>query len=105
TAINSVSTGSVTTIPANIGTTQPLNFTGTGASALVKVDVTDIATAAVNTASAQLGVNVVTQANIDFGALQKTSLNNATPAAASVTAAVTVGTNNDKTGYALTAAE
>jgi len=30
--------------------------------------------------TAALGVNVVTQANIDFGALQKTSLNAATPA-------------------------
>jgi hypothetical protein len=67
---------------------------------LVKTDVTDIATAAVatgsaqlgvnlvniagsavSTSSAQLGVNVVTQANIDFGALQKTSLNAATPVA------------------------
>lgn len=60
TAINAVSASSVTTINANQGTTQPVNFTGTGASALVKVDVTDIATAAVNTGSAQLGVNVVT---------------------------------------------
>jgi hypothetical protein len=41
TAINSVSASSVTTINANQGTTQPLNFTGTGASALVKVDVDD----------------------------------------------------------------
>ena len=39
-----------------------------------------IALAAVNIALAQVGVNVVSQANIDFGALQKTSLNSATPA-------------------------
>ena len=45
-----------------------------------EVDVTYIAGAAVNTATAQIGTNVVTQANIDFGALQKTSLNAATPA-------------------------
>jgi hypothetical protein len=57
--INSVSTSSVTTINASQGTTQPLNFTGTGASALVKSDVTDIATAAVSASTAQLGVNVV----------------------------------------------
>lgn len=93
--INAVSTSSVTTINANQGTTQPVNFTGTGGSALAKVDVTDIATAAVNTGSAQLGVNVVSQANIDFGALQKASLNAATPASVtgsvgSVTAAVNV---------------
>jgi len=55
--------------------------------------------------------------DIDFGALQKASLNAATPASivgdvggnvigavASVTAGVTVTTNNDKTGYALSAA-
>lgn len=90
--INGVSTSSVTTVNANIGETQPINFTGTAGSALVKVDVTDIAAAAVNTASAQLGVNVVSQANIDFGALQKASLNAATPA--SVTGAVGSVTGN-----------
>lgn len=37
-AINGVSTSSVTTVSANVGTTQPVNFTGTGASAYVKVD-------------------------------------------------------------------
>src|SRR5882672_948199 len=65
--VNNVAATSVTTINANLGTTQPQNFTGTGASALVKVDVTDIATAAVATGSAQLGVNVV---NIAGGASQ-----------------------------------
>lgn len=59
TQINSVSTSSVTTISANQGTTQPLNFTGTGGSALVKSDMTDIAGAAVSTTTAQIGVNVV----------------------------------------------
>lgn len=78
--MNNVAGTSITAINANQGTTQPINFTGTGATAYSKVDVTDIATAAVNTGTAQLGVNVVTQANIDFGALQKTSLNAATPA-------------------------
>ena len=58
--INNVSTSSVTTIGANVGTTQPLNFTGLAASALVKSDMIDIASAAVSTASAQIGVNVVT---------------------------------------------
>lgn len=57
--MNNVAATSVTTINANQGTTQPLNFTGTAGSALVKVDVTDIATAAVATGTAQLGVNVV----------------------------------------------
>ncbi|HWB13341.1 MAG TPA: hypothetical protein VG826_29215 [Pirellulales bacterium] len=41
-AINAVSTSSVTTVNANLGTTQPVGFTGTGASALVKGDATDI---------------------------------------------------------------
>ena len=57
--INNVSTSSVTTINANQGTTQPVNFTGTGASALAKSDMVDVAGSAVNAAAAQLGVNVV----------------------------------------------
>jgi S-adenosylmethionine/arginine decarboxylase-like enzyme len=57
--INNVATTSVTTVNANIGTTQPINFTGTGASALVKSDMVDVAGAAVSTTSAQIGVNAV----------------------------------------------
>jgi hypothetical protein len=45
--INGVAASSVTTINANLGTTQPENFTGTGASALVKVDMIDAASVAV----------------------------------------------------------
>lgn len=41
-SINQVSTSNVTTINANIGTTQPTNFTGTGGSALVQSDAVDI---------------------------------------------------------------
>ena len=37
-AINAVSTSPVTTIGANVGTTQPINFIGTGATAYVKSD-------------------------------------------------------------------
>lgn len=47
---------------------------------VLDVNIKNIADAVVNTATAQIGANVVTQANIDFGALQKTSLNAATPA-------------------------
>lgn len=47
---------------------------------IVDVNLINIANAAVSTAAAQLGVKVITQANIDFGALQKASLNAATPA-------------------------
>jgi hypothetical protein len=43
-------------------------------------DTTKIAGTAVNTGAAQLGVNVVTEANIAFGALKLSSLNAATPA-------------------------
>lgn len=57
--INNVSASSVTTINANLGETQPVNFTGTGASALVKVDAVDIAGSAVSTTTAQIGTNVV----------------------------------------------
>ncbi len=57
--INAVATTSVTTVSANVGTTQPLNFTGTAGSALVKGDTVDIAGSAVSASTAQLGVNVV----------------------------------------------
>lgn len=57
--INNVATTSVTTVGANIGTTQPLNFTGTGGSALVKSDIVDVAGAAVDTSLTQFGVRVV----------------------------------------------
>lgn len=77
--INNVATTSVTTINANQGTTQPVNFTGTGASAFVQsdvqdiggvalathaagmmpADVRDVVGVAVSTTTAQLGVNVV----------------------------------------------
>jgi len=59
-----------------------------------EVNTTKIAGVAVDTAVAQIGVNVVSEDNIDFGALKKTSLNNATPS-------VTV---SDKTGFSLSTA-
>jgi hypothetical protein len=73
TQINGVATTSVTTINANQGTTQPVNFTGTAGSALVKSDMTDIAGAAVSTTTAQIGVNAVNiggtaQSGRDLGA-------------------------------------
>ena len=39
--MNNIAATSVTTINANIGETQPINFTGTGASAFVQTDVKD----------------------------------------------------------------
>ena len=58
------------------------------------VNVTKIVGAAVATGTAQIGVNIVSEDNIDFGAAKKTSLNNATPS-------VTV---SDKTGFSLSTA-
>ncbi len=49
--INNVATTSVTTINANIGQTQPVNFTGTGSSAYVKSDLQTIKTQAVTCAA------------------------------------------------------
>lgn len=66
-AINGVATTSVATINANVGTTQPVNFTGTSGSALVKSDMVDIAGAAVSTSSAQIGVNVVNAGGTAWG--------------------------------------
>lgn len=55
--INNVSTSSVTTINANQGTTQPLNFVGTGGAALVKTDLEDIAGSAVTATGGVMAVN------------------------------------------------
>lgn len=57
--MNNVAATSITAINANQGTTQPVNYTGTGASALVKSDMVDVAGSAVSASTAQLGVNVV----------------------------------------------
>lgn len=96
--INNVAATSVTTVNANLGTTQPINFTGTGASATAKSDVTNIATAAVSTSSAQLGVNIVNAAGTAWGSGAIT--------AASIAASALNGKgdwNVGKTGYTLTA--
>jgi hypothetical protein len=57
--MNNVAGSGITAVNANQGTTQPLNFTGTAGSALVKSDMVDVAGAAVSTAAAQIGVNAV----------------------------------------------
>jgi hypothetical protein len=98
-SINGVAASSVTTINANIGTTQPINFTGTGASALAKSDMVDIAGAAVSTASAQIGVNIINAAGTAWGSGAIT--------AGSIAAAAMNGKgdwNVGKTGYSLSAA-
>lgn len=73
--VNNVPASSVTTVGANVGTTQPLNFTGSGGSALVKSDMQDIAGAAVGTSTAQIGVNVVS-ATGSYGVKKNTTKNN-----------------------------
>jgi hypothetical protein len=55
--MNNVAATSITTINANQGTTQPINFTGTGASALAKTDVVDFGGAAGTFASGRPEVN------------------------------------------------
>jgi 6,7-dimethyl-8-ribityllumazine synthase len=82
--MNNVAATSITTINANQGTTQPVNFTGTAGTALVKGDTVDIAGAAVSTSTAQIGVNVVTNGD-------KTGY--------------TASTVSDKTGYSLAAGQ
>lgn len=72
--INAVSTSSVTTVNANIGMTQPVNFTGTAGSALVKSDMVDIAGAAVSTSTAQIGVNAVNWAGGTIPAVNVTGV-------------------------------
>lgn len=97
--INSVSASSVTAINANLGTTQPVNFTGTGASALAKSDMVDIAGAAVSTSSAQIGVNAVQAGATAWGSGAIT--------AGSIAASALNGKgdwNIGKTGYALSSA-
>ena len=76
---------------ARFATTDSLIVSISGATNLAQCDIEmqcsnlssnliQIAGAAISTTTAQIGTNVVSQANIDFGALQKTSLNAATPA-------------------------
>jgi hypothetical protein len=66
TAINSIATSGVTTIGAYQGTTQPVNFTGTGATAYVKTDLIDILGTGVSTPATAgiLDVNVKNMNNV-----------------------------------------
>jgi hypothetical protein len=121
TQINGVSTGSVTTINANQGTTQPVNFDGSGATAYVKSDLEHWITAAPAALSANGYVqsmverwltdnaagtpNALVSGDVqsapDWAHIQNptTVVNLSGTTVATVTNAVTVGTNNDKTGY------
>jgi hypothetical protein len=67
-------------IPADARDILGTAISSPATAGVLDINVKNIANAVVNTATAQIGANVVSQANIDFGALQKTSLNAATPA-------------------------
>ena len=101
TTINDIATTSVTAVNANVGTTQPINFTGTGATAYPKVDVTDIATAAVSATTAQLGVNVVNWKGSAAAAMTGDAYSKVSSLTFSTANQVDarVLTNSDKTGY------
>ncbi len=72
--INGVSASSVTTVNAVVGTAQPINFTGTGGSALVQTDVTDwkasAAPAMTGDAYARLGAPAGASVSADVAAVK-----------------------------------
>ncbi len=74
--MNNVAATSITTINANVGQTQPVNFTGTAGSALVKVDAIDLAG---QTITAAAGVtfpsSVASPTNITAGTITTVSGN------------------------------
>ena len=74
-----ITAGTITTVSGNVNGSVATCAAATLAADQA-VNVTKIAGVAVNTGTAQLGVNVVTEANVDFGALKKASLNASTPA-------------------------
>src|ERR1035441_8210827 len=87
--------GSDTVAAANMTEILGTAVSTPATAGILDVNLLNIANAVVNTSLAQIGVKVVSQANIDFGALQKTSLNAATPASVvgavgSVTAAISL---------------
>jgi hypothetical protein len=62
--INNVSTSTVTTVNANIGTTQPVNYTGTAGSALVKSDVIDFNSSAAGSLPTNFSALSITAAGL-----------------------------------------
>lgn len=93
--INSVATTSVTTVSANQGTTQPLNFTGTAGSALVKGDTIDLASQVVTAAAGvTFPTSVASPTNITGGTITTvTNLTNAPTAGDfTVTMKTSIGT-------------
>lgn len=94
-SINGISAASVTSIYANIGTTSPIVFDGNGN---VDVNIVDIAGTASTGTAGYVGIDwSAIHAPTSTVNLSNTTIN-------TVTSGVTVTTNNDKTGYALTSA-
>ena len=92
--MNNVAATSITTINANQGTTQPINFTGTAGSALVKGDVIDIAGTTSAGAAGYVGVDWGQVANkTTTNALTGTTISTS-QAVASVSGAVGSVTGN-----------
>lgn len=92
--MNNVAATPITTIGASVGTTQPLNFSGTGASALVKSDTEQLNAQAVTAAAGvTFPSSVASPTNITAGTITTaTNLTNA-PTAGDFTAAVKASLN------------
>ena len=104
----SKATGFATPTNITAGTIDTVN-NGVTLAADQAVDVTKIAGAAVATGTAQIGVNVVSEDNIDFGAAKKTSLNAAATDLTAITSdkdsyKATSVEVSDKTGFSLSVA-
>ena len=83
--INNVSAASVTTINANVGTTQPTNFSGTGTSAYIKADAEQLNGQAVTAAAGvTFPSSIASPTNITAGAITTVS-GNVTGSVGSVT--------------------
>ena len=78
---------------------NPTGFVGSFDLKPVESNVIQIADATVATGTAQLGVNVVTQANIDFGATQKASITAAVPTATAIIDEFETQSQADPTGF------
>ena len=114
--MNNVAATSITAVNANIGTTQPINFSGTGASAFVKSDTEQLNAQTVTAAAGvTFPASVASPTNITAGTITTvTNLTNAptagdltatmkTSVTTAVNAATTVGiTSNRKKGSTAT---
>jgi len=90
--LNNVSAAAITAINANLGTTQPINFTGTGASALAKGDAVDIG------GVAQTGLDIAA----NYTAARATKLDNLDAAVTTRMATFTLPTNFSSLGIGVT---